>query len=45
MSYGFPEFRRLRSGRALSRTLVALAVPAVVAVLAAPAGACGGLVG
>ncbi|MDQ1380905.1 MAG: hypothetical protein QOG65_3372 [Actinomycetota bacterium] len=45
MSHGFPEFRRSRSGRVLSRTLLALAVPAVVAALAAPAGACGGLVG
>jgi hypothetical protein len=45
MSNGFPEFRRSRSGRVLARTLVALAVPAVVAALAAPAGACGGLVG
>jgi hypothetical protein len=45
MSYGLPEIRRPRLGRVLSRSLVALAVPAVVVALATPAVACGGLVG
>ena len=40
MSYAFPGI-----GRVLSRTFVALAVPATLIALATPAGACGGLVG